>query len=393
MKNRNRFDRFDINRTDNFKHPLTVSYKVKQDSFEKRHQTKEECAMTERECFNANDVRHKIIDETDLNLNQYLQSVERDRKNKKTYERDNITENVDLTGSETSLKKNTLFTSIIDTLIEPFVFISKSISEKFNPRDITEASDDNLFTEETIITQPEKQRFTYKPDHIFITKQHNIPDIYPDDVNDDKALLYISLDENAIGINRTMVLLDKYENEIPKIYIAQKKAENSIFTGDNEYIHDDIIVAELPVKALDDKFREKLRKNNLANRGNCLQLEYEDFILFNEFIQNHPEIQKRMKFGDFKKFVRALDDETLADFDSKTIFMDYKVYNNIAAEKRNKLKTIEKGRVAKNYSVTVEDLNDEDISIDKNVLDNKYKKIEHGQYSGNSRFKGFRKYK
>jgi hypothetical protein len=57
--------------------------------------------------------------------------------------------------------------------------------------------------------------------------------------------------------------------------------------------------------------------------------------------------------------------------------MDNKVYNNIADEKGKKLIAKEKGRVVKNYNVIVEDLNDDDTTIDKNMLDNKNKKTEH----------------
>jgi hypothetical protein len=348
-------------------------------------------SQDQREGFDSRDIKNKLFSEIDNNFSkadlseeQYTKLLKQDIRPLITNEKDDLS----------------LFRSVIHTLVEPFKIFSKKDSKvnhksNFVKRVLSkvllinsdEIKSDEDFIEETIFRKNSmKERYTYKPDHLLILKQKSVSEFFPDDISDDRALLYVNSD--GYSINRNLVMLENAQDDIPKLILIQKRSSEAIFPNDNMKIDNDFIAVDLPVQFIDKKLREKIERNNKSNRGNVLELEYEDFVVFANYFEQHPEIQRRMKPKDFINKIRCenIEDELIKNFDSKKVLMDYNVYNTVSKTSREKIAGAQRGRVDKTFLVA-------EVSQTNESKLEPYRQINHGKYSGNPRYKGFEKYK
>ena len=90
-----------------------------------------------------------------------------------------------------------------------------------------------------------------------------------------------------------------------KLKIIQKHKSDAIFTGDNKPYGEDFICLEIPVEAIDEKFRERLNLYSDNKRSKFIELKYDDFLALSDYMLKHPEVQQRLKFEDLYKNVRA----------------------------------------------------------------------------------------
>ena len=204
---------------------------------------------------------------------------------------------------------------------------------------------DRMMDELPLMTTEEKyknkERLTYKPDHVHVMKTGEINTIFPDDNFDNTIVTntadtYKTLDPTGTDIVRTNVLLDRYGRGDAKLIIVQKRVDESVFINDGMEMGDDYIVVELPIENITKKFRDKIIKNNLdTDRSQPLKLEYEDFVKMNEYIEQHPDKQRRVKRDQLNEKMRKNVEEEFENIGSS--FIDHKVYNNLAENKRSKL--------------------------------------------------------
>lgn len=209
-----------------------------------------------------------------------------------------------------------------------------------------------LSSEVNVSYQPDLERFYYKPDHILVIKNGNIPEFYPDENHDYTAVSYVQSDPLNTGLIRTIVL-----KEGSKFKIIQKRAEDAIFSGDNRPYGEDFITIDVPIEAINDKIRERIKKYNMdTKRDKVIELTYDDFIAFSDFIVEHPEVQQRLKFEDLRTRVRTnkYDADIIDNFEGKKTFIDEKVYAVIQNGIRQREAKCNTGRIDKEQLPTVE---------------------------------------
>lgn len=266
---------------------------------------------------------------------------------------------------------------------------SKSSPTKTNDENIKYDEDGSIIYEDKYNTptvsevntsfQSETERFFYKPDHVLIVKNGNIPEIYPDENHDYTAVSFVQADPLNTGLIRTIVIKDD-----SKFKIIQKRNEDAIFTGDNRPYGEDFVSIEIPVDAIDDKIRERIKKYNMdTKRDKVIELTYDDFIAFSDFIVEHPEVQQRLKFSDLHQRVRTnkYDEDIITNFEGKKTFVDDKVYavinNNNVRRKQVKINT---GRVDKEQNSTIEGYSTNSpiySSLSPSINSQSYRKIQH----------------
>ena len=200
--------------------------------------------------------------------------------------------------------------------------------------------------------QSDTERFYYKPDHVLLVKNGDIPDVFPDENHDYTAVSFVQADPLNTGLIRTIVIKDD-----SKFKIIQKRNEDAIFTGDNRPYGEDFVSIEIPVDIIDDKIRDRIKKINMdTKRDKVIELTYDDFIAFSDFVVEHPEVQQRLKFADLHKRVRTnkYDEDIITNFEGKKTFVDDKVYAVISDNIRKKQIKSNTGRIDKEQNPTVE---------------------------------------
>jgi hypothetical protein len=196
------------------------------------------------------------------------------------------------------------------------------------------------------------ERFFYKPDHMLIVRNGEVPEIFPDENHDYTAVSFVQADPLNTGLIRTIVIKDD-----SKFKIIQKRNEDAIFSGDNRPYGEDFISIEIPVDIVDDKIRDRIKKFNMdTKRDKVIELTYDDFIAFSDFVVEHPEVQQRLKYADLHRRVRAnkYDADIITNFEGKKTFVDDKVYAVISDNIRKKQIKSNTGRIDKEQNPTVE---------------------------------------
>lgn len=235
------------------------------------------------------------------------------------------------------------------------------------------------------------ERFYFKPDHMLVVKDGNLVETYPDEDFSYTAVCSVTSDPLQTGLVRSIAVIDD-----GKFIFAQKRAEDSIFDGDHLPVGDDLIVVELPVSALDHKFRERIKKYNVATkRDKVIELTYEDFIQFSDWVVKHPEVQKRLKKEQLHQRVRTnkYDSDIISNFEGKKMFVDEKVYSGLADNMRQRMMQHQKGRVDKDIDVAegYSAISPLSSSNPTSMNGTAYRNIQHGVTLDTNRKKGIRR--
>lgn len=234
------------------------------------------------------------------------------------------------------------------------------------------------------------ERYHYKPSHMLVVRDGNVPAYYPDENVDYTAVSFMQSDPLNTGIIRTIVMLDG-----AKFKIIQKRANDGIFTGDNKPYGDDYVIAELPVTMIDEKMRERIRKNNMdSKRDKVLELTYNDFVAFSDYLVKHPEVQQRIKHSDLHQRVRTnkYDSDIITNFEGRKTFMDDKVYAVISNDNvRMKQQKINVGRIDKDQIPISDGYSNQapvNSALSGNETSETYRKIQHYDTPCSSRRSG-----
>ena len=101
----------------------------------------------------------------------------------------------------------------------------------------------------------------------------------------------------------------------------------------------------------------RIKKFNMdTKRDKVIELTYDDFIAFSDFVVEHPEVQQRLKFADLHKRVRTnkYDTDIITNFEGKKTFVDDKVYAVISDNIRKKQIKSNTGRIDRGQNPTIE---------------------------------------
>jgi len=227
--------------------------------------------------------------------------------------------------------------------------IDMNYDEKLNDFDLIEPIDT-------------KERMYYKPNHVHVMKQGDIETSFPDENYDNTAVAYKTLDPT--GVTRTNIILDRFGRGDAKIIIIQKREQDSIFINDGRQIGDDYVVMEIPIEQIDKKFRNKIISLNMdTERDKALKLEYNDFVQFNEILEQHPDMQKRLKKEQLYSNVRGKDLEM--EFENNSTFVDHNVYS--VENRRSKINKHNRIGIHENYDMHAVEL---PIEVKRNEVRN-----------------------
>ena len=228
-----------------------------------------------------------------------------------------------------------------------------------------------------------KERFIYKPDHVLVINDGKLIDTYPDDEGNNLATSAVFADKyNKNQIVRSIAMIDN-----DKFLYIRKLDKDAIFIGDHQRMGDDLITVELPIEQLSKKFRDKIKKYNTStNRDKVIDLKYEDFVELNKWVEQHPDMQRRLKKEQLHFRVRTndYDAEIVRNFGTdkldtgRRIFVDNKVYNGLADKYRKRMDEKLRGRVDKDlYSM---DVNAENGQITMSPISSSNKNSESNNY-------------
>lgn len=320
----------------------------------------QESFITSRNEFNANDINNLHNDVYGNFINDYARDM------RTNFELDTINSRIE------QFRDNIRPKGI---LVESFDYITRTIenflgwNKKDNVNDITvnqelltrsSYGDENYKTfDQSLMSSLQPfmsdyyNRFRVEPDHVLILNNKQVRDVYEDDDFSNTALSAVTMDEFNTGLTRSMAVVDN-----DKLVYIQKIKNDSLF--DNEDEDDDYVVVELPVEKLDINIRSKLRKYNTStNRDKIVELSYDDFIIMNDYINQHPELKKRYNREQLHARVRMSDyDKGIVDgYESDSMFVDNKVYNNLKDNSRRRIELHQKGRVNKDIEETIDDVN------------------------------------
>lgn len=209
--------------------------------------------------------------------------------------------------------------------------------------DLATTTDNTQATTRTFTSAIQRDPYD-KRNHMLIVKNGDLLDAYPDEDLNYTAVSFIDKDPlTQSGFNRHIVMLDG-----GKLTIIQKRAEDAIFDGNK--LDQDVIVVELPIEAIDHKVRERIHKLNMGSqRDRVLELTYDDFVLFTNYLIKHQNLAKRVKLEQLHYRVRGntYDEDIISNFEGRKTFTSDAVYNDLAKNAREHLINHRRGRVDK----------------------------------------------
>lgn len=177
-----------------------------------------------------------------------------------------------------------------------------------------------------------KEQFGYKPLHLVLVRDGSIPAVFPDEDYSNTAPAFIAKSPFDDGLTRTIVIFD--DN---KFKILQKYSENCIFRGDNRPVGTDYIVSEIPLEDMPAQMRERIQRQNMnSKRDKALDLTYNDFIAFSDYVVRNIDTADRVKFADIWRKIRGnhFDEELINNFEDRRMLVDSSAVQVANAEAR-----------------------------------------------------------
>lgn len=229
-----------------------------------------------------------------------------------------------------------------------------------------------------------------KSDHMLVVKNGPNLEAYPDEDCDNTAVTFVMNDPTIdMGLCRHMILFDN-----GKLLLVQKRANEAIFNGDNMPVNGDLLVIELPIEAIDYKVRDHIKRLNLGSkRDKILELTYDEFVMFRDYIVKHQDLQERLNTRWLSDKVRGnkYDEDIVTNFEGKKTFTSDKVWNNLVDNARNPTPVHVRGRVDKGVDDFVVDGNKspmDEINLKfeskpvNNVMSSRRIGVKRGQFDG-----------
>lgn len=234
---------------------------------------------------------------------------------------------------------NKLFDTITDSL-GVLLGLNKNKKQKLvdemNKRDMYDETRRGLPINTTLpydeVFDKARENFGFKPQHLLIARDGSIPAVFPDEDYSNTAPAFIMRDPFDGGISRTIVIV-----EDAKFKIIQKHEADKVFSGDGRPYAEDYIISEIPIEELPTQMREKIRKQNMdTGRDKALELTYDDFISFNDYVLQHIDTADRIKFADIWKKIRGndFDEQLVNNFEGRRTLVDSSAVQDAVAEVR-----------------------------------------------------------
>lgn len=250
-----------------------------------------------------------------------------------------------------------------------------------DPRELYDEDGSSTRTQETYDVYDDSMEID-KKDSIdkrrrsIVIRNGEMMEVYPD-TNDATAVSYVTGDQ-LNGITRTIVM-----KEGGKYIVLQKHEEDKLFTNDHKRYGEDIIAISIPVEKVDTQTRERIRKRNMDTmRDKVLELDYNDFVMFSDYILQHIDQAERVKLESLYQHVRTntYDADIVNNFEGRKTLLDDKVYNLTYDNLRSKDR-LEHPRVDKqDYEAVVENLPVQSAPI-KSGQAGGLRDIQHSNYT------------
>ena len=176
------------------------------------------------------------------------------------------------------------------------------------------------------------EKFNYKPQHLLLIRDGKVPAVYPDEDYSNTAPAFISRDPFDNGLVRTIVMI-----EDNKFKILQKYEDDKIFRGDNRPYGTDYIYHDIEIEDLPPQMRERIKQQNLnSKRDKTLDLTYNDFIAFSDYMVKHVDTSERLTFADIWRKIRGnkFDEELVNNFEGRKTLIDSGAIQKAITESR-----------------------------------------------------------
>ena len=281
--------------------------------------------------------------------NQIYNTMRRMNDRKDPMSNNSYTEKVEMyqEAFEPTNTKSGLFSNLMDGLLDTItdsLAVILGMKEKKRERSILmerEGFSDNSRQQRGLISNnvvyddvfdKAREKFGYKPQHLLIMRDGNIPAVYPDEDYSNTAPMFVSRDPFDEGLVRTMVMF-----EDNKFKIIQKHENDKVFSGDGRPFGGDYIVSEVEIEDLPPPMRDRIRKQNMdTKRDKALELTYDDYIAFSDYMVKHIDTSDRVKEIDIWKHIRGkdFDEEVETGFDDRKVLVDSGAVQAATAEAR-----------------------------------------------------------
>jgi hypothetical protein len=192
--------------------------------------------------------------------------------------------------------KESFFTTIVDTIVS--LFGGKKYKQDECQSQRVQFDDNKIKPIVPIIVggdwKVSKHRYHNKK--IYIMRNGEIQEVFPEEQNNVLTSYIITKDPTDNKLNRTFVV-----KNLDTIKIIQKRA-GPINT---DYESDEYSMVTVPIHALTDEFRQKIRKNNLDNPREILKLDYDDLYELDNIVSMNPDKQCRIRGHDISQLIRG----------------------------------------------------------------------------------------
>lgn len=174
-----------------------------------------------------------------------------------------------------------------------------------------------------------------KGNHIYMMKNGDMLEVYPDETASRLAPLFINVDPISKREIRTFATKN---NEY--LYIIQKRDSNDISEVDGNSWENDYVAVQIPFNELSPEFRKKIEINNTNNNdrnGKILNLNYEDYIKMTQWVQDNPDAWYRLKQQTVYEHLRGnqYDKEIGINFEPREVILTPEV----VTESRDRIRT------------------------------------------------------
>ena len=175
---------------------------------------------------------------------------------------------------------------------------------------------------------PGVQKSVYnKGNHMFMMKNGQVLDAFPEDNLIFQAPLMVTMDEVSKRPIRTFATANnKY------LYILQKRDQDDIFYRDGDTWNDDYLMVEIPINELTPTYRRRIEQHfNDSERktGKIIEFTADELQQLAQYVDENVNEQLRIKQKTLYDHIRGhqYDQEIALNFDSRNVFLSPELVN------------------------------------------------------------------
>ena len=166
-----------------------------------------------------------------------------------------------------------------------------------------------------------------KGNHLFMIKNGEVLDAFPEDNLIFQAPLMVTMDEVTKKPIRTFATANnKY------LYIIQKRDQDDIFYRDGDTWNDDYLMVEIPINELTPTYRRRIEQHfNDSERktGKIIEFTADELQQLADYVDENVNEQLRIKQKTIYDHIRGhqYDQEIALNFDSRNVFLSPELVN------------------------------------------------------------------